>query len=69
MDLSVIQAVFPTTQRIYYFICYLFAVYSRNISNYLEQGDPTFFSFPRAKNDFPIGPKGQETLPGTISEN
>jgi hypothetical protein len=35
-----------------------------DISNTLEQGDPTFF-FPWAKNIFPAGPKGEET-PNTI---
>jgi hypothetical protein len=33
-----------------------------------DQGGPTFF-FPRAKNSLPVGPKGQETLPGTVFFN
>jgi hypothetical protein len=32
------------------------------------QGGPTSF-FPRAKNSFPVGSKGQETPPGTVFEN
>jgi hypothetical protein len=32
----------------------------------LDQGGPTSF-FPRAKNNFPVGPKGEETPPGTTA--
>jgi hypothetical protein len=34
----------------------------------LAQVGTTFF-FPRVKNSFPVGPKGQETPPGTVFEN
>jgi hypothetical protein len=34
----------------------------------VTQGGPTFF-FPQAKNIFPVGYKGQQTIPGTIFEN
>jgi hypothetical protein len=44
------------------------AVAPLNMNNKLDQGGPTFF-FPRAKNSFPVGPKGQETPPGTVFEN
>jgi hypothetical protein len=48
----------PLEQRV--FVCYFLCC---PVS--LHQGGPTFF-FPRAKNSFPVGPKDQETPPGTI---
>jgi hypothetical protein len=44
------------------------ALYAQKAENKLRQGGLAF-SFPRARNSFPLGPKSPENPPGTVFEN
>jgi hypothetical protein len=57
---------FPYYDRILIKVAFCFPALQILIYNdHIFPGGPTFF-FRRANNSFPVGPKGQETPPGTI---